>query len=147
MPITLIFTPTFDVEGVIEKELHRFMIRIASPEKVLLDGAAIPNRIGGVFGLARVLDRAGSRIEWGKVVTLATNHPKGRPALRRLAVLIELLSQDVPPELREAASARAGDHLVYLADRRTHGAKGIRQAQWQVVMNVDPLAIQDEVRR
>lgn len=147
VPITLIFTPTFDDEGVIEKELHRFLIRIASPEKVLLDGAANPNRIGGVFGLARVLDRAGSRIEWGEVVTLATNHPKGRPALRRLAALTELLGQDVPPELGEAASAQAGDPLVYLADRRTHGAKGIRQAQWQIVMNVDPAAIQDEVRR
>lgn len=147
VPITLIFTPSFSNDGVVVKELHRFSIQIASPEKILLDGAANASRIGGVFGLARVLDRAGSDIAWDRVVALALKHPNGRPALRRLAALTEILGKEVPPMLRRTAGAKPGDPLLYIADRRTHGAKGIRLAHWKVVVNIDPSAIQDEVRR
>ena len=147
VPIFLIYTTAFTTEGVTEKELHRFRVWIASAAKVLLDGAAYPGRMGGVLGLARVLDRGIDKVEWGDVVALAVAHPKGRPALRRLATLTELLGHAVPRLLRDAATAKSGDSLIYLADRRTHGAQGTRLAQWQVVVNIDPAVIQDEVRR
>jgi predicted transcriptional regulator of viral defense system len=127
--------------------VHGFDVRIASPEKVLVDAANIPGRMGGVLGLARVVDRAASRVDWATVVQLCTSSSRGRVSLRRLAATLEVLGHEVTPPLAAAATAKLGESPLFLGERRTHGAHGERLAQWQVVVNVDPDAIREEVAR
>jgi len=147
IPVVLIFLPKFESTGTDIRKLHDFDVRIALPEKLLMDGAALPGRIGGVQGLARVLDRAVDRIDWNTVVRLSATSPRGRVAIRRLAAMLEVLERQVPEPLAEAAAARPGDSTLFLAERNTHGAHGERLPRWQVVLNVDPSVIRDEVRR
>ncbi len=146
-PVTLIYLTKFSDEGVAEEEWHRFRLRIASVEKILVDSGAQPDRIGGVLGLARVVDRAHDRANWAEVVRLADHASHGRTSLRRIAAVLELLGHDVPEPLTKEATARPGETALYLGDRKTHGARGERLPEWNVVVNVDLAAIADEVLR
>lgn len=148
IPVLLIYLPSFDLEGTTRMKLHGFDVCISSSEKVLVDGAGTPGRMGGVLGLARVVDQAaGSDLAWDKAVHLATGSPRGRVRLRRLAALLEVLRHEVPQPLAAEAEARPGESPLFLGERRTHGARGERLPRWQVVVNVDPAVIREEVRR
>jgi predicted transcriptional regulator of viral defense system len=146
VPITLIYLPKFSDDGVEEQELHRFHVRLASVERILVDSGAQPDRVGGVLGLARIVDRADDRTDWVAVVRSAARASHGRASLRRIAALLELLGHIVPEPLMREATARPGETALYLADRKTHGARGERLPEWNVVINVDRSAITDEVR-
>jgi predicted transcriptional regulator of viral defense system len=147
IPILLIYVPRFDPVGTGDRKLHGFDVRIASPERLVVDGANLPGRMGGVLGLARVVDRTADRLDWSAVVGLATSSSRPRVTLRRLASLIEVLEREVPEPLAEAATAQPGESPLFLGDRRTYGARGERLPQWQVVVNIDPTVIREEVGR
>ncbi len=147
IPIVLIYLPKFDSVGTQTRKLHQFEVEIASPEKILVDGASLPGRMGGVLGLARVVDRAANQVDWATVVQLTTASPRGRVSLRRLAALLEILGREVPDPLANGATARPGESALFLGDRRTYGARGERLPRWQVIVNVDSAAVLDEVRR
>lgn len=147
MPIVLIYLPRFQDEGVQVEKLHGFEVRIASVEKTLVDGGALPGRIGGLPGLARVVDRASDRVNWERVVELGTTSSRSKAGLRRIAALLELLGHAVPRALAQAATAGPRASPLFLGERRVHGAHGKRLPTWQVVVNVDPSLISEEVRR
>lgn len=148
IPIFLIYLPKFDQLGTESKQLHGFDVRIASPEKVLVDGANAPGRVGGVLGLARVVDRsADDRLDWRRVLQLGTASSRGRVSLRRLAAMLEVIGHAVPEPLAAAATAQPGESPLFLGGRRTHGARGERLPRWQVVVNLDPIVIREEVGR
>lgn len=147
IPILLIYLPTFDSSGTQDKKLFGFDVRIATAEKVVVDGAGIASRMGGVLGLARVLDRAADRLDWVGVVHLGAASSRGRVSLRRLAALLEVLGHEVPDSLATAATARPEESPLFLAERRTYGARGKRLPRWQVVINLDPRLLLEEVER
>lgn len=145
--IVLIFLPKFDETGVETEELHGFPVRIASAERVVLDGAARPGRMGGVLGLARVVDRARGRVDWEEVVRLGHVSSRGNVSLRRIAALLDVLGREIPESLADAATAHPGESPLFLGERRTYGAHGERLPRWQVVVNIDPSVIREEVGR
>lgn len=147
IPIALIFLPSFQDEGVQLEKLHGFEVRIASVEKTLVDGGALPGRIGGLLGLARVVDRASDRADWKRAVELGTTSSRGEAGLRRIAALLELLGHAVPRALAKAATAGPRASPLFLGERRVYGAHGKRLPKWRVVVNVDPSLINEEVRR
>jgi predicted transcriptional regulator of viral defense system len=147
MPIELIYLRTFTLEGTEQKTLHQFSVVIASMEKLLLDAAALPARVGGIFGLARIVDRALDRTDWKRVAELASTNRRGSAALRRLAATAEVLGRPVPPPLATHARTETGESPLYLAERRIFGNRGQRLDRWQVVANVDPDALREEVTR
>jgi predicted transcriptional regulator of viral defense system len=147
IPIVLIFLPSFQDEGVQVEKLHSFEVRIASVEKTLVDAGALPGRIGGLPGLARVVDRASDRADWEKVVKLGTTASRGKAGLRRIAALLELLGHAVPPALAEAATVGPHASPLFLGERRVFGAHGKRLPKWRVVVNVDPSLVNEEVSR
>lgn len=147
VPIVLIFFHSFEVAGVEIAEVHGFRVRLASVERVLVDGATRPGRMGSVLGLARVVERALDRIDWQEVVSLGNKFSRGNVGLRRIAALLEVLGHEVPEGLAAAATARPGKSAFFLAEREIHGTHGERLPQWQVILNVDPSVIREEVRR
>lgn len=145
IPIVLIQLPEFNSEGTETKKLHSFEVRIASPEKVLVDSGHLPGRVGGVLGLARIVDRSVDRVDWVKLVALAMNSSRGRTSLRRIAALLDLQGHRVPEPLALAATALPGESPLFLGGRLTHESRGRRLSQWQVVVNVEPEALKAEV--
>ncbi|HEY8776249.1 MAG TPA: hypothetical protein VIM33_07175 [Gaiellaceae bacterium] len=147
MPIELIYLRTFTLVGTEQTPLHGFPVAIASAEKLLVDAAALPARVGGIFGLARVVDRALDGTDWKRVSELGEKSGRGRAALRRLAATLEILGRPVPRPLAAHAVAAPGESPLYLGERRVFGSKGPRLDRWQVVANVDADALREEVAR
>jgi predicted transcriptional regulator of viral defense system len=145
VPIVLVYLRTFKLEGTEQKTLHGFPVAIASTEKLLLDAAALPGRVGGIFGLARIVDRALDVTDWKRVIELAERSTRGRVALRRLAATVEILGRPVPRPLAAHAVAAPGESPLYLGERRVFGSRGPRLDRWQVVANVDADALREEV--
>jgi predicted transcriptional regulator of viral defense system len=147
IPISLIYLRSFAPVGVEQLELHGFQIKIAQPEKILIDGAGLPGRIGGVHGLARVLDRAYPNLDWGLLVDLGQQAVRGHAALRRLAALMEILDLQIPKAFAKHAQAHRGESLLYLGERRIFGARGTRLARWAVIDNIGAAALREELVR
>lgn len=147
MPIELVYLRTFTLDGTEQKTLHGFPVAIASSEKLLVDAAALPARVGGIFALARVVDRALDVTDWKRVIELGEKSTRGRVALRRLAATVEILGRPVPRPLAAHAVAAPGESPLYLGERRVFGSRGQRLDRWQVVVNVDADALREEVAR
>lgn len=147
-PITLIPLRAFSLDGVETHEGHGVQFELATAERMLVDGAALPARVGGPHGLVRIASRAAPSVDWGRVVELAEQRPAGGAALRRLAAILELTGAEVPPALAAAARASAeGASYLYLGERRLHGATGPRLRDWAVVDNVGAATLREEIVR
>jgi predicted transcriptional regulator of viral defense system len=147
IPITMIFLRSFAPAGTERVQLHGFQITLARPEKILIDAAGLPGRIGGIHGLARVLDRAHPNLNWGLLTDLGEQAVRGRAALRRIAALLEILDLTIPPTLAKHARARPGESLLYLGERRIFGAHGTRLPRWAVLDNIGAPALREEILR
>jgi predicted transcriptional regulator of viral defense system len=146
VPIALIALRAFSLEGE-DDERHGVTVRLATPERVLVDAGALPGRVGGPQGLARIATRAAPTADWDRVVELARRRPGGGAALRRLAAILELVGTDVPPPLAAAAAAAEGASYLYLGERRLHGTHGRRLRDWAVVDNVGAETLREEIER
>ena len=147
LAITLVPRRAFQLDGSELTESHGVTVRIAGMERVLLDSAAIPGRVGGVFGLARIVDRGGEQVDWRRFVALAKKSSRGIAAARRIAALLEVLNQEVPPALAKFASAKESVSPIYLGSTRVHGRRGEILPRWRVQLNVSPEALREEVGR
>lgn len=147
VPIRLIALRRFSLDGVDEADGHGVRIALATPERVLVDGGALPGRVGGPHGLARIATRAMAIADWDRVVELAEGHPAGGAALRRLAAVLESLGVQPPAPLARAAAVRPATSYLYLGERRIHGTRGRRLTRWAVVDNVGSETLREEVDR
>ncbi len=147
VPIALIALRTFSLDGVEHDDRHGLPVMLATTERILIDAGALPGRVGGPLGLARIASRAASIANWDRVVELASDRPAGGAALRRLAAVLDLVGTDVPPALAAAARADAGASYLYLGERRVYGAHGRRLPEWTVVDNVGAETLREEVGR
>ncbi len=75
LAITLVPRRAFQLDGSQLTEAHGVAVRLAGIERVLLDGATMPGRVGGVFGLARIVNRGAEQADWRRFV-----HWRRRPA-------------------------------------------------------------------
>lgn len=147
LAITLVPRRAFQLDGSQLTEAHGVTVRLAGIERVLLDSATMPGRVGGIFGLARIVDRGADGVDWQRFFELAAESSRGTAASRRIAALLELLGHEVPPPLEKLAGAKKGDPLIYLGSTRIHGRRGEILQRWRVQLNVSPEALQEEVVR
>ncbi len=147
IPIALVVLRSFSVDGVADAERHGVMIGLAGPERVLVDAAALPGRVGGPLGLARIATRAVDRVDWTRVVDLAHRRPNGTAALRRLAAILDVLEIEVPKPLPTVATADTDTSYLYLGERRVYGSRGERLSRWGVVDNVGVETLREEIAR
>jgi predicted transcriptional regulator of viral defense system len=147
LAITLVPRRTFTLDGSQLAERHGVIVRLAGIERVLLDSATTPGRVGGVFGLARIVERGSEQTDWLRFTELAEGASRGAAAARRIAALLEILGQEVPLTLGEVASVRKGAPPIYLGSTRTHGRRGQILPRWRVLLNLSPEALREEVHR
>jgi predicted transcriptional regulator of viral defense system len=147
LAIVLVPRRAFQLDGSELTRAHGVTVRLAGIERVLLDSATMPGRVGGVFGLARIADRGHERADWRRFVELAEKAGRGVAAARRIAALLEILDQEVPPTLAKLASAKRGASPIYLGSTRVHGRRGELLPRWRVRVNLSPEALREEVGR
>jgi predicted transcriptional regulator of viral defense system len=147
MAITLVPRRRFQLAGSQLVESHGVTIRFAGIERVLLDSATMPARVGGVFGLVRIVDRGSERAEWQHFAGLAAKASRGVAAARRIAALLEILDREVPPALAELAGVGNDASPILLGGTRIHGRRGEILPRWRVQLNLSPAALREEVSR
>lgn len=147
LAISLVPRRTFELEGSKLVERHGVIVRLAEVERVLLDSAIMLARVGGVFGLARIVERGAEQTDWHRFAQLAERASRGVPAARRIAALLQILGHEAPADLAELATAGKGTSLVYLGSTRVHGRRGQVLPRWRVLVNLSPDALREEVRR
>lgn len=147
LAITLVPRRAFQLDGSQLVESHGVTVRLAGIERVLLDSATMPGRVGGVFGLARIVDRGSEQADWQRFAELAKKASRGAAAARRIAALLEILRQEVPLALAELARAKTGAPPIYLGSIRVHGRRGEILPRWRVQVNLSPEALREEVSR
>ena len=145
--IVLVPRRSLELEGSKLVERHGVIVRLAEVERVLLDSAIMLARVGGVFGLARIIERGVAQADWHYFGKLAGQAGRGVPAARRIAALLEILGQEIPAELAKFATVSKGAPLVYLGSTGVHGRRGNVLTRWRVLVNVSPDALREEVRR
>lgn len=82
----------------------------------------------------------------GTSSSILANRPSGRAA-RRIAALLEILDLQIPETLAKRAKAHRGESLLYLGERRIHGARGTHLPRWAVVDNIGAAALREEIVR
>lgn len=147
LAITLVPRRAFQLDGSHLAENRGVTVRIAGIERVLLDSATIPGRVGGVFGLTRIVERGRDQADWRRFAELAEKASRGVAAARRIAALLEILGQEVPPTLANLAKARKDTPPIYLGGTRVHGRRGEILPRWRVQVNLSPEALREEVSR
>jgi predicted transcriptional regulator of viral defense system len=147
LAITLVPRRAFQLDGSELAESHGVTVRLAGIERVLLDSATMLGRVGGVFGLARIVDRGREQADWRRFAELAEKANRGVAAARRIAALLEVLGQEVPPTLAKLASASKGTPPLYLGSTRVHGRRGEVLPRWRVQVNLSPETLREEVGR
>ncbi len=144
--VVLVARRVLELDGTELAQRHGVTIRLAGVDKTLLDAASTPGRVGGVFGLSRIVDRALDRADWSHFAALAKSASRGPAAARRIAALIEILEHEIPSPLAELANVEKSTPLIYLASTRSNGRRGEILPRWRVLVNVSPSAIREEVR-
>ncbi len=147
LAITLVPRRAFQLDGSEFTESHGVTIRLAGIERVLLDSATMPSRVGSAFGLARIVNRGSEQADWQRFAKLSEKASRGAAAARRIAALLEILGHDVPPTLVTLASAKKGASPIYLGSTRVHGRHGEILPRWRVQVNLSPEALREEVSR
>ena len=147
LAITLVPKRAFQLDGSQLAQTHGVTVWLAGIERVLLDSATMPGRVGGPLGLARIVDRGQEQADWRRFAELAEKASRRVAAARRLAALLEILGQKVPPPLVKLASAKRGAPPIYLGSTRVHGRRGEILPRWRVQVNLSPEALREEVNR
>jgi predicted transcriptional regulator of viral defense system len=145
--IELVRQRHFSVAGSGVREIRGVGVRMAGVERLLVDAALTPGRVGGAVALGRIVDRALDQADWGQVVVLARDHPRGHAAARRLAALLSVLERPVPAALDRFVSRDLPGRAMLLDDRKHYGWRGPTLDRFKVVLNVPVEAIRGEVRR
>jgi predicted transcriptional regulator of viral defense system len=133
-PISLIYLRSFSSTGVETREVRGWPVAMAVVEKVLIDGASLLSRIGGLPGLSAILLRAREKVDWDGLIAYAAQLSRFQVPLRRLTALLELSGSEVPRPLAEAIDR--GGARIYLGERRIYGSHGRLLKPWNVIDNV-----------
>lgn len=147
LPLSLAYQRHFSSRGSGLHTVRGVQVHMGRAERVLIDSAIRPARVGGVIALGRIAFRALDIADWALVTSLAREHPRGRAGARRLAALIELIGRPVPEALTNFASVELPGRPMLLDDARIYGWGGPLVTRFRVVANVPAESLREELRR
>ncbi len=119
---------------------------VSDLERTVLDCLARPELSGGMNGVVQVLESAGPRLRWSRLVRYLR-----RLGVRSLELRLGYLAESLQPTVkiprawRERARARPDEPYVPLGGAKEFGRRGPHDRRWHVVRNVPEALLRAEV--
>ncbi len=122
--------------GITTVEIMGEKVRMAEPEKALLDSLDMPAYAGGIEEVFGAFERAKGKIDSRKLVEYALRF-ETTALLQRLGFIVDFLKLSLPNKLRQALlnEAQKGQSILLAAPAR-FGRKGEINAAWKIIRNV-----------
>ncbi|MBN1461929.1 MAG: hypothetical protein JXA57_20555 [Armatimonadetes bacterium] len=131
----LVHQPPHKFFGDIEVDAYGSPVRIAEPEKTVLDALDRPEYAGDIPEIAGMLHRGGGRLEWDKLSDSALRFDS-QALIQRLGYLLDTLNLSPSETLRDRLLSAVGKSTPYLGRPARWGTGGDYNPTWRIVDNV-----------
>jgi len=119
-------------------------VKMAEPEKTILDSLVHPEAAGDIPEIAAMLWQGKNRLDWPKLVAYAIGF-RSQSLVQRLGFLLDTLQIEIPGDERSRLIERVQKTTCYLGRPAKWGKGGPHHATWQVVANVPEREIRAEI--
>lgn len=134
--------------GFKEVNVNGVKVKMAEPEKAIVDSLDKIRYTGGIEEIIRVVYRGFTKVQRDKLVGYASK--MGSHALsQRLGFILSFLDSkkliDIPPEIKKSLLANVGKAPVYLAPNKPK--HGTFSSEWKVVKNMSDKELLSEIEK
>ena len=131
----LVVQPAHKFFGAVEVEAYGSRVRMAEPEKTILDSLDRPAYAGGIPEVAAMLVHGKGQLNWKRLADYAVQF-KSRALVQRLGYLCDVLELPLDDDVRKTLLAHVGKTTSYLGQIERWETGGAYNATWQVVDNI-----------
>jgi predicted transcriptional regulator of viral defense system len=131
----LVFQPQHKFFGAIGVDAFGSRVRMAGPEKTVVDALDRPEYAGDIPEIAGMLQWGQGRLDWDKLAEYGHRF-ESLALIQRLGYLIDLLRLPITEQARDLLLARIGKSTPYLGRPGQWGTGGEYNARWRIVDNV-----------
>lgn len=131
----LVVQPKHKFFGAVEVDAYGSRVRMAEPEKTILDSLDRPIYVGGIPEVAAMFLRGKSQLNWKRLAEYAIRF-KSHALVQRLGYLWDVLEMPVEVATRETLLAHVGKATSYLGQIEQWKTGGEYNATWQIVDNL-----------
>jgi len=131
----VIVQPKHKFFAMIEVDAYGSRVRMAEPEKTILDSLDRPTYVGGIPEVAAMLVHGKGRLDWDKLADYALRF-KSHALVQRLGYLCVALELPMTAGAREKLLANIGKTTSYLGQPSRWKTGGEYNATWQIVDNI-----------
>jgi predicted transcriptional regulator of viral defense system len=140
----LVFQPPHKFFGAVEVDAYGSRVRMAEPEKAVVDALDRPEYAGDIPEIAGMLQRGRGRLDWDKLAEYGLRF-ESQALNQRLGYLIGLLGLSVPKQARDLLLAGVGKSTPYLGRPGQWGTGGEYNATWRIVDNIPRQELLSEI--
>lgn len=132
----VVLQPEYKFFGFSEVDAYGSKVKMAGPEKTILDSLDQPAYAGDIPEIAGMLRAGRSRLEWERLIEYAV-HFRSKSLLQRLGYLIDQLALPIDMKIRnDLLVAAAGNTKCYLGQLKRWQKGGEYNATWRVINNI-----------
>lgn len=131
----LVFQPAHKFFGAVEVDAYGSRVRMAEPEKAVVDALDRPEYAGDIPEIAGMLQRGQGRFDWDKLAEYSLRF-KSQAVVQRLGYLLDLFHLPVVEQARDLLLSGIGKSTPYLGRPGQWGTGGEYDATWRIVDNV-----------
>ncbi len=131
----LVLQPPHKFFGAVEVDAYGSRVRMAEPEKAVVDALDRPEYAGDIPEVAGMLQRGRGRLDWDKLAEYGLRF-ETQALIQRLGYLTDLLRLPGAEQARDLLVAGIGKSTPYLGRPGQWGTGGEYNATWRIVDNV-----------
>jgi len=131
----LVLQPTDKFFGAVEVDAYGSRVRMAEPEKTVVDALDRPEYAGDIPEIAGMLRRGEGRLNWHKLAEYGLRY-RSQALIQRLGYLLDLLQSPAAAQVHDPLLAGVGKSTPYLGRPGKWGTGGEYDPTWHIVDNV-----------
>jgi len=131
----LVLQPTDKFFGAVEVDAYGSRVRMAEPEKTVVDALDRPEYAGDIPEIAGMLQRGEGRLNWHRLAEYGIRY-RSQALIQRLGYLLDLLQLPAAAQAHDLLLVGVGKSTPYLGRPGKWGIGGEYDPTWHIVDNV-----------